>query len=90
MWIWAASMFRQYAWVRRSHAFRGTIPHFGAARHGRWKSLKVIEYIPPKKKLWTRKNMLLLFDGSYRVWHFRIYRVRRHKTHRAAMEDFQA
>jgi len=90
MWIWAAGMFRQYAWVRRSHSFGGMVPHFGAARSGRWKSLKVIEYIPPRGVLWTPKNKLLLFAGSYRVWHFRISKVRRHRTHREAMEDFQA
>ena len=89
MWIWAAGMFRHYAWVTRSHSFKGMIPHFGAARPSRWKTLKVVEYIPPKRDLWTPRNKLLLFAGTYRVWHFRISRVTRHATHRAAMKEFE-
>ena len=87
MWIWLAGHCRQYAWVRRSHSFRGMIPHFGIAERSRWRGLRVIEYVPPKSALWSRRNKLLFFDGSYRVWHFRLVSVRRHRSRDKAMSD---
>jgi hypothetical protein len=87
MWLWLATACKSYAWIRRSHAFRGRIPHFGFADVVSWKHLRVIEYIPPKKHLWTRRNLLLLFEGEYRVWHFKVVAVRRWNTHAEAMAD---
>lgn len=89
MWIWLAGHCRQYIWTRRSHSFKGKILHFGAANAAFWKTVKVIEYIPPKRHLWTRRNKLLLFEGTYRVWHLRVHTVRRHRSRQSALEDFQ-
>lgn len=87
MWLWVLGHCKHYAWIRRSYSFKGYLPHFGIAEHGGWKYLRVVEYIPPKKK-WTRKNFLVAFEGSYRVWHFRLVSVRRHASKELAMADF--
>lgn len=88
MWLWLLSHGRRYLWVIRSHSFRGLIPHFGVAERCGWRYLRAIEYIPPKSKLWTSKNVLIAFDGSYRVWHFRVEAVRRFATKEQALMDF--
>lgn len=88
MWLWLLGHCRQYAWIRRSHAFRGLIPHFGFAEQCGWRYLRVIEYIPPKRVLWSRRNLLFAFDGCYRVWHFRLQAVRKHPTKAMALNDF--
>lgn len=49
--------------------------------------MRAIEYIPPKRDLWTRRNKLILFDGTYRVWHFRVAAVRRWATKEQALAD---
>lgn len=80
MWVWGASRMRAYVWTRRSLHFGGRVLHFGTAHHGGFRRVVVIEYVPPKSRLWTLGNMLVLFDGSYRVWEFRAVRVRRFRT----------
>ena len=88
MWIWGMSWFKSYAFIRRSLSLKGLVPHFGNAHHAGWKYLRVVEYVPPKRDLWTRRNVLLLFEGHYRVWHLRVKRVRRWETREAAMADY--
>jgi len=88
MWLWFMSHCRSYAWITRSHSFRGLIPHFGTAERAGWRYLRIIEYVPPKHDLWTPKNWLLLFDGTYRVWHVRVVSVRRWATKEQALADF--
>jgi len=87
MWIWLAGHCRNYAWIRRSHSFHGLIPHFGTAERAGWRYLRIIEYIPPKRDLWSRRNLLVLFDGHYRVWHVRVTSVRRWATREQALAD---
>ncbi len=87
MWLWAASEMKSYAWIRRSYAFLRAIPHFGVAEAIGWRYLRTIEFIPPKRRLWTRKNWLLCFEGSYRVCHFRLVAVRRWATKEEALAD---
>lgn len=86
MWIWGASRMRSYAWTRRSLHFHGLVPHFGTAHHAGFRRGAIIEYIPPKRALWSVRNLLVLFDGSYRVWEFRAVRVRRFRSLKEAME----
>lgn len=88
MWIWIAGWCRGYAYVRRSYSFRGLLPHFGTAASVGWRYLRAIEYVPPKRQLWTDKNILFLFSGHYRVWHFRVMSVRRWATREQAMADY--
>ena len=71
----------------RSHAFHGLIPHFGIAERASWRTLRIIEYVPPKRALWTRRNCLVLFEGHYRVWHVRVAAVRRWATREQALAD---
>lgn len=87
MWLWLIGHCRQYAWVRRSHSFGGLIPHFGIAESRGWKMLRVIEYVPPKRKLWSRDNWLIGFRGTYRVYHFRLIGIARHESKEQAMLD---
>lgn len=68
---------RGYWWTRRSLHFGGLIPHSGVAYQGRFRHLLVMEYIPPKSKLGTVENVIVLFFGRYRVWEFRAVCVRR-------------
>lgn len=84
MWLWAVSRLRAYVWTRRSIHFRGLVPHFGTAHPAGWRRAHVVEYIPPKRDLWTPRNFLVLFSGSYRVWEFRAVRVRRFSSLQAA------
>lgn len=80
LWLWFRSRGRAYLWVRRSLHFAGLVPHAGTAHVAKDGTLMVVEYVPPKNDLWTRKNMLVLFDGTYRVWEMRPVSVRRFKT----------
>jgi len=88
MWIWLGGRCRGYIFARRSLHFLGKVLHFGTADAGRWKMIKVIEYIPPKKDLWTRRNILLVFEGTYRVWYLRPVSVRRFLTKEQAVADY--
>lgn len=88
MWLWLASWGgkrRRYIFLRWSYAFRGFVPHFGAGEGVRWKSLAIIEFVPPKRDFGTVRNFLILFRGQYRVWHFRALEVRRFDSHEEAM-----
>ena len=62
-------------------------PHFGIAERAGWRTLRIIEYVPPKRALWTRRNCLVLFEGHYRVWHVRVAAVRRWATREQALAD---
>ncbi|MBR0568353.1 hypothetical protein J5J83_19705 [Azoarcus sp. L1K30] len=86
MWFWAIGWFKGYAWTRRSLHFAGMVPHFGTAHQGGLRQLFALEYIPPKRDLWTPRNMLLFFSGAYRVWEFRAVRVKRFRTAGAAQD----
>ena len=87
MWLWAATHCKQYAWVRRSHAFAGLIPHFGFAERNGWRHLRAIEYVPPKNRRWSKDDFVIGFAGHYRVWHFRVEAVRSWATKEQAMAD---
>lgn len=85
MWIWVASRMRALVWTRRSLHFGGLVPHFGTAHRSGWRRGFVVEYIPPKGALWSRRNVLVLFDGRYRVWELRAVRCRSVRTLREAL-----
>lgn len=72
--LWIEGGCRQWLGVRRSRPCRGLLPHFGAAHHGRWRNVRVIEYIPSRH---ASLDSGLLFQGEYRVWHLRVMDVRR-------------
>ncbi len=75
--LWVATLkYKTYLFTRRSLHFRGLIPHAGVASSQRYRRLVVVEYVPPKSRLWSRDNFLLLFRGRYRVWEFRAVRSR--------------
>jgi len=87
MWIWAISLCKDYAFIRRSHSFMGVLPHFGTAATIRWKTLKVIEYVPKARSAPFRgDNWVVLFAGHYRVWHLRVMGVKRYKTLKEALD----
>lgn len=90
-WIVAAFIFlfdfrsyRKYLWARRSYSFKGAIPHAGNAFGAGWRKLVAIEAIPPKPKLWTPENFLVLFVPRYRVWVLRVVEVKHFATYQAA------
>jgi len=88
LWLWVPTLFtpdRRYIWSRKSYSFKGRVPHAGVAQAIGWKSLAVIEYIPPKHDLWTRRNILILFAGKYRVWRLRVEEVRRFDSRAEAL-----
>lgn len=87
MWIWGVGHCRQYAWVRRSHSFRGLIPHFGFAERAGWRYMRTVEYVPPSRRRWTRRDCVILFDGHYVVRHFRLLSIRRWATKEQALAD---
>jgi hypothetical protein len=85
MTMWLMTHGRQYAIVRRSHAFHGLIPHFLFGTRAGWKKIVVIEYVPPPKKQRWRTDFVLCFPGSYRVWEFRLTGVHRCATEEQAL-----
>jgi hypothetical protein len=80
--LWIEGGCRQWLGVRRSRPCRGLLPHFGAAHHGRWRNVRVIEYIPSRH---ASLDSGLLFQGEYRVWHLRVTDVRRFTDRAAAL-----
>lgn len=60
--------------------------HAGIAQSINWKTLVVVEAIPVKKELGTRRNMLVLFRCRHRVWRFRLNTVKHFDTLEEAME----
>jgi len=84
MWLWAASHGKQYAWIRRSHAFRGLIPHFGFSERIGLRLYRSIEYRPSKGPA----SFVLAFHGTWIVTHYKMVAVRRHASKELAMADF--
>lgn len=80
LWLWGMSRGRAYLWTRRSLHFKGLLPHAGTTHVLGRRALAVVEYVPPKNDLWTRRNIGVLFEGTYRVWELRPVSVRRFKT----------
>lgn len=83
--LWVEGGCRQYLWTRRSRSCRGLIPHFGTAQQRPGRSVRIVEYIPPRR---AALDGGLLFQGEYRVWHLRVTDVRRF-TDRAAALAYQ-
>ncbi len=78
----------QYAWVRRSHALCGLVPHFGFAESHDGLLFKVIEYVPPRNRRCPRgSDCVLLFPGHYRVTYLRVAAVVRRATLKRATDD---
>jgi hypothetical protein len=84
MWLWLASHGKQYAWLRRSRAFNGLIPHFGFSERLGIRHFRSIEYRPAKGPA----SFVLAFRGSWVVTHYKLVKVRRHPTKEMAMNDF--
>jgi len=87
MWLWLAAGGHPYSWVRRSHAFRGLIPHFGYSERTGFRYYRSIEYRPPKNRLWTEEDLGIVFSGEFVVTHYRLIAVRRWETKEQALAD---
>lgn len=74
---------RQYLWTRRSRSCRGMLPHFGTAQQMPGRTVRVVEYIPPRN---GEIDSGLIFQGGYRVWHLRVTDVRRFSDRAAALD----
>ena len=74
--------------MRRSHAFKGLIPHFGYAERTGFRRYRSIEYIPPKSRLWTADDMALIFSGRYVVVHYKAIAVHTWVTKEQALADY--
>jgi hypothetical protein len=83
IWFWVVSRFRGYCWSRRSLHFKGLVPHAGVGFIGGYREVFIVEYVPPKARIWTMDNLLVLFFGRYRVWRLRAVSSTRFRT----MED---
>lgn len=70
--------------IRRSHAF-WWFPHFVATLPGRWRRFYSVEYVPPRRKRWTREDFVMLFRGRYRVTEYRVVSVRWFDTREAVI-----
>ena len=88
MWIWLAARGHTYAWIRRSHAFFGLVPHFGHAERLGFRVFRSIEYRPPKNRRWTKDDFVLAFSGYYLVVHYRVIAVRRWENKEQALADY--
>jgi len=88
MWLWIMGHAKQYAWVRRSHAFGGLIPHFGYGDRYGLRRFRSIEYRPPKNRRWTEADRVIVFEGEWLVCHYKLVAVRRWPTKEMAMADF--
>ena len=87
MWLWLSYHGHTYAWIRRSHAFWGLIPHFGHAERLGFRMFRSIEYRPPKGRRWTTDDFVLAFNGHYLVVHYKVVSVRRWATKEQALAD---
>ncbi len=87
MWLWLAGRGRGYAFVRRSLHLYGLIPHFGHAEHDGMRGLTIREYVPKRGRSIGIDNIVVVFNGEYRVWHLRVQSVRRHATLAQALAD---
>lgn len=67
LWMWGSSRFRTALWIKRSQSFRGLVGHTGTIEQIKGRAFAVIQYIPRKQLLGTRRNLLVVFDGRYRV-----------------------
>ena len=89
MSLWLMTHGKQYAAVRRSHAFRGKIPHFLYAYAVGWRYFKVIEFVPIKNlETGKRSRFFFWFPGKFRVIHCRIESVRCWATEAQALADY--
>ena len=73
MRFWLSSRGRSIFGVRRSEGLGGLVPHALVIRErGAW--LTVIDYVPRKRKMsfFGRGDFVLLFNGRYRVRHYRL------------------
>ena len=87
MWLWLQTRGHQYAWIRRSHAFRGLIPHFGYSERLGLRRFRSIEYRPPKGRRWSKDDFVIAFAGHYVVTHYSVVSVRRWATKEQALAD---
>ena len=74
MWFWGHALAACPVAVRRSHVF-ALVPHFVATLPGRWRHFLAVEFIPPRRRRWTRDDFVLLFRGRYRVTEYRAVSV---------------
>lgn len=88
MWLWFGSGARQYAWITRSHAFRGLIPHFGYAERYGLRRYRSLAFHPPKGYRWTRQDFVLLFRGTWVVCSYKLIDVKRFPTKEMAEKHF--
>lgn len=88
MWFWLHTFGKEYAWLRRSHAFRGLLPHFGYSERVGLRRFRSIEYRPPKGRQWSADDMIIVFLGHYVVVHHEIVAIRRWATQEQALADF--
>ena len=88
MWLWLAGYGVQYAWIRRSHVFRGMLPHFGYAERVGLRTFRSFEFRPFKNTRWTSRDFVILFDGFWLVTTYRLVDVRRFLTKEQAMRHF--
>lgn len=87
MWLWIQSRGRSVVWVLRSRHSFGLLPHFGIGERLGFRSFRSIEYVPPRRRLWSRQDKGLLFCGHYVVKHYKLVSVRRWATKEQAMAD---
>ena len=67
--------------ITRNHSHFGTVDRTG------FRSFRSIEYVPPKNRLWSRKDKGLFFYGHYVVEHYRLVAVRKWETKEQAIAD---
>lgn len=74
MWVWLHYRTACPVGIRRSHPF-WFVPHFIATMPGRWRRFFSVEFVPPRRKRWTRDDCVLLFRGRYLVVEYRVVGV---------------
>lgn len=74
MWFWLYWRAKHPVGVRRSHAW-WWVPHFIVTVPSRWGSFCAVEYVPPKRRRWSRDDMVILFRGKYRVVEYTVTKV---------------
>ena len=87
LWLWMEGKGMSYAWIRRSHAFKGLIPHFGVSERVGFRRFRSIEYRPPKGRRWSKDDYVIAFSGRYVVVHYKVVAVRCWATKEQAVAD---
>lgn len=74
MWFWLFWRAKHPVGIRRSRAW-WWVPHFIVTVPSTWGRFVAVEFVPPRKRRWSRDDMVVIFRGRYRVVEYKVSQV---------------